>query len=82
MTGDSQPRAACYRSRLPNRAERGHAAPGFIDETMGLLQKLGLRPPARTVNAAGDDAGSDDPEPDERPHPRRDRRLEARPCRC
>lgn len=35
---------------------------------MGLMRKLGLKPPvARAASAAGDDAGSDDPDPDERP---------------
>jgi hypothetical protein len=47
---------------------------------MGLMQKLGLRPPGRAAKAAGDDAGSDDPEPDERSHARHDTRLEARSC--
>lgn len=35
---------------------------------MGLMRKLGLKPPvARAASAAGDDAGSDDPDPDGRP---------------
>ena len=35
---------------------------------MGLMGKLGLKPPvARAAGAASDDAGSDDPDPDERP---------------
>ena len=81
MTGDRQRRAACYRSRLPIRAD-AHDAPGIIDATMGLMQKLGLRPPARVAKAAGDDAGSDDPDPDERFHMWRDTRPEARSCHC
>ena len=33
---------------------------------MGLMRKLGLKPPvARAAGAASDDAGSDDPDPDD-----------------
>lgn len=35
---------------------------------MRLLQTLGLKPPApRAAHVAADDAGGDDPDPDERP---------------